>query len=363
MLKRFLSKLSLMLIVFCLSFQSLAADLSYNEIVFFGDSLTDNGNFYKTLFYLAPKSPPYYQGRFTNGPTWAERVADYFQSNYNVKSENNAIAGATTLLRNPFQGYFPFTLSSSVNGYIIRNAFKDKSHTLYIIWIGSNDYLYGAENVDKTTTDVVSTIQNNIEKLISRGGKNFLIFNVGDISHTPQGLTGGVTQNVNDLTIMHNKKLELTIWYLQNAHKDININVFDAYHLSGDIVRNPEKFNNTQHTHFSNYSDSCWKGGYVRGMHINQHEVLTNTIESHMSLANRLTDKKQVRNDAEQLATIITTTPDLAVAYEAGESYQFGGKACLNPDNYIFWDKVHPTAAVHAMMSNVIIDYIKEHYQ
>lgn len=36
----------------------------FKQIVFFGDSLSDNGNFYNHSDHLIPKYPPYYNGRY-----------------------------------------------------------------------------------------------------------------------------------------------------------------------------------------------------------------------------------------------------------------------------------------------------------
>src|SRR5215472_939964 len=46
----------------------------YSELVVFGDSLSDTGNAY--LFTDgAAAGPPYFQGRFSNGPVWVEVLA------------------------------------------------------------------------------------------------------------------------------------------------------------------------------------------------------------------------------------------------------------------------------------------------
>ena len=45
---------------------------TYNRLVVFGDSLSDNGNLYAATGGTTPTSPPYYQGRFSNGPVFTE---------------------------------------------------------------------------------------------------------------------------------------------------------------------------------------------------------------------------------------------------------------------------------------------------
>src|SRR5438067_11674198 len=56
------------------SAQPLWADL-FTEIVAFGDSLTDTGNYFTRANNTAPDPGTYYQGRWSNGPVWVERLA------------------------------------------------------------------------------------------------------------------------------------------------------------------------------------------------------------------------------------------------------------------------------------------------
>ena len=51
---------------------SAASAQSYNRLVVFGDSLSDNGNLYAATGNTQPTSPPYFQGRFSNGPVFTE---------------------------------------------------------------------------------------------------------------------------------------------------------------------------------------------------------------------------------------------------------------------------------------------------
>ena len=49
-----------------------ASAQDYGRIITFGDSLSDNGNLYAATGGAQPLSPPYFQGRFSNGPVWVE---------------------------------------------------------------------------------------------------------------------------------------------------------------------------------------------------------------------------------------------------------------------------------------------------
>ncbi len=46
----------------------------FDEFIVFGDSLSDTGNVFISLG--VPPSPPYFDGRFSNGPVTVEHVAD-----------------------------------------------------------------------------------------------------------------------------------------------------------------------------------------------------------------------------------------------------------------------------------------------
>jgi hypothetical protein len=52
---------------------SVSAVSAFDKIIAFADSFTDNGNDYNHSQF--PVSPPYYEGRFSNGPTWLEHIA------------------------------------------------------------------------------------------------------------------------------------------------------------------------------------------------------------------------------------------------------------------------------------------------
>lgn len=71
---------------------------SYNRLVVFGDSLSDNGNLFLATGGATPASPPYFQGRFSSGPVFTERLG-FNASNFMgpvTGSINYAFGGART---------------------------------------------------------------------------------------------------------------------------------------------------------------------------------------------------------------------------------------------------------------------------
>jgi phospholipase/lecithinase/hemolysin len=339
---------------------------TYNQIVVFGDSLSDNGNLYRTALGLMPKSPPYYQGRFSNGPTWADFAAKYFTDKHNVTLENYAVGGETVYLHNPFEGFLPYTFGNSVDSYYLHTIFKDKSHTLFIVWLGANDYLNGAKDPEQITTDVVNTIQKNIDSLIASGAKNFLILNLPDLAVTPFAATSTDPKILHQLSVTHNAKLQILITALQKQHQDIKIRSLDVYALYEDMENNLADYNKKYQTHLSNLTDACWTGGYLykKTTMVNQENEIMHTLESdyYKKSANFAGQNKSEIN-FQAMAHYVASNPDLLVTYNVSKSYADGKVACSNPDDYAFWDHVHPTAPVHMIIGSILIDNINQFYQ
>lgn len=142
-----------LLLVFASWISTATAGESFDRIVFFGDSLSDPGNHF-VAFGTSSRPPfapipdfPYAIGghHFTNGPTWAEQLA----------RELDLPTSGAPALRSPgvFTNYavgrararagapaFPdFDLGSQVNRFLADFGGHAPSGALYVIWIGSND--------------------------------------------------------------------------------------------------------------------------------------------------------------------------------------------------------------------------------
>src|ERR1051325_6177463 len=63
----------------------------FKRLIVFGDSLSDNGNLFALSGNTYPP-PPYYLGRFSNGPVWVEDLAERL----GVPLDDFAVGGANT---------------------------------------------------------------------------------------------------------------------------------------------------------------------------------------------------------------------------------------------------------------------------
>lgn len=332
---------------------------SFSKIVFFGDSLTDNGNLYYYFLGVMPKSPPYYEGRFANGPVWS----DFIDQHYNhLKSTNYAVGGQTAIYHNPIDGYLPYPLYFSLDSYLTRTFNTDRSDTLFFIWEGANDYLNGVKNLDETTTDVIASIKYTLENLIYYGGKNFIVINLPDLSIIPFGKNNPNKSMLYAATIMHNLKLDAAIAELQSGYKNININLYNMHDLFNDFITHLDAYNKKYQTHLSNTTGSCWTGGYTLTPNNTSETMIAQQIENNFYTQSKMLGNHHKLN-ADDISHTILASATLLETYKVGTLATAGAKPCTNPDNYMFWDLVHPTTVAHKVLSLNMIDFINQHYK
>lgn len=337
--------------------------IPFTKIVFFGDSLSDNGNFYADVLGFMPKSPPYFEGRFSNGQVWSEFVDQYYFAKSLTETTNYAIGGQTAVFHNPVNGFNPYTLTMSRDNYLLHSIFTDRSQTLFVIWVGANDYLPGVKNIDELTTNVIDSIRASIESLIYHGATNFLVLNLPDLSRVPFGRTSDYRDTLKNAVIAHNLKLDAAIAELQQGYKNVNIHLYKINELFDDFMNNTPDYNSKYHTNIMNVTESCWTGGYtLRPKQITE-DMIQRKIEEQLHTQSRsLKASAATPIDSAALAHYVATTPALMETFMVSDYAETGTKPCTNPDQYMFWDKVHPTAQAHKIISQKLIEFIDANY-
>lgn len=340
-------RISRYLSIILLSLISLYVQYCYaaaiDKIVVFGDSMSDNGNIFslttlahKTipLIPIIPKDPPYYQGRFSNGPVWVDNLAQAM----NVPELNYAYGGswAEPILDSGM--IIPFGLGMQVNFYLVSAALDfNKEQHLYVIWSGGNDYVGGRSDPEYATSNTVASIKAQIEWLIYYGAKNILVMNLPDLGTIPE-----VTANGSDATAiatrvsqLHNQKLADMIAKEKGANTDVKIVLADITRYFNDIIASPEKYG------LKNVSEGCYKGGY-------------------WLRANKLTANSKEIQAAKKANIDILNSPSLRIANATAQSVIAGEQACSNPDEYMFWDHIHPTRVMHRMLATMALNLLNE---
>lgn len=151
---------------------------SFSGFYMFGDSMSDPGN----LHAVDPRQfgPPYWKGRPSNGPTWADYLPGLLNISYN-QYFNFAIAGATignsndvTSLLGPYQlgrvGAIPSGALVGLNGG--GNAIS------YALLDGS---LKGRDGVDPLVQKLVGDMSTMVRRLYDKGGRTFIVMNQQDL--------------------------------------------------------------------------------------------------------------------------------------------------------------------------------------
>lgn len=282
---------------------TLASATTLNNIIVFGDSLSDNGNLYEQMKGQLPLSPPYYAGRFSNGPVWVELLANhYYPSNANKHLLNYAFGGAAVSEKEKPADY---NLHGQVNKYLSDHTADPNS--LYVIWIGANNYLGVPSNYEKTVTAVQQGIHNNMVKLINSGAQHFFILDLPDLGSTPVAREFETTAELTKYSLMHNKAINEELTTLQKTYPKVEFLHLSTYDLFQKIITHPLQYG------FSNISDSCY-----------QEDAPQSSKNVVLNLAASVKPKNRSFNDE-----------------------------C---EGYLFFDPIHPTHHTHEVMTQFVIE-------
>jgi len=166
-----------------------AAQPAYDAIYVFGDSYCDVGNIYLITGGAEPLSPPYYMGRFSNGPIWVEHVASAMGLQMLPELEGGtdyAFGGAwATEPQMTAAGTIP-DVPEQVALYLSQHGGKADPNALYVLEGGGNDIIgnlaVSGASANELGFKIALTISESELALRRAGARNFLIpdlFNVG----------------------------------------------------------------------------------------------------------------------------------------------------------------------------------------
>jgi phospholipase/lecithinase/hemolysin len=283
---------------FIFVFSGLVGAKSLNDIVVFGDSLSDNGNLYEYMHQKLPQSPPYHEGRFTNGPIWVERLVEfYFPTAVKEHLFDYAFGGAG-ISENPEDDLL-FTLKREIDTYFLAHDAKADENSLYIVWIGANNYLGIPDNPDQVLNAVDTGITHGLQRLANAGAKHVMVVNLPDLGKLPFAHAFKVENELSYFSSHHNNALEASISELQSSYPDVQWLYFDINNVFSEVLISPQRFG------FNNISDTCY-------------DVTEDSIS-----------KKSVLH----MAAKMESEPE---------------DVC---EGFMFFDPVHPTALVHQLMA------------
>lgn len=212
----------------------------FSELVIFGDSLSDSGNHF--IAFGTTARPPFEPipdasydiggHHFSNGATWAERLAEALKvptSGWPALRvpgvfTNYAVGRARA---RPDAPAFPFyDLGTQVNLFLSDSGGHASPDRLYAVWIGANDLQDAlnalASDPSGATSGVIlqaaiGAVATNIQTLWAFGARTFLIPNVPNLALTPavRALGPDAQLGATLLTNAYNAALEQVMTALQ----------------------------------------------------------------------------------------------------------------------------------------------------
>ena len=273
----------------------------YSELIVFGDSLSDVGNvFAKTDIFIFEEpipAPAYFDGRFSNGPVYSERLATALGLGALTPSiaggknfaHGNAMTSGTSFL----ESLFIDDIDDQVDDFLTSRTVDHDA--LFVVFAGANDLLDGQTDVNIPVGNLIT----DIGRLITAGAENLLVGNLPLLGLTPR-FNGdpGQSASMSALTESFNSALATALDTLEASTPGVDLFRFDVAQLITDAVANPGTF------------------GFV--------------------------------NVTEPAA------PGLEV-----DSFSYDTSLIVDqPDTYLFWDELHPTTAAHALLAEYALDLV-----
>lgn len=260
------------------------------RLVVFGDSLSDSGG------NPAP-SPPYFEGRWSNGYTWADDLAPHFGLGGSLTP--SSIPGGTNYARAAARVTGTDGVVDQISAYLQDVQWKADKHALYLVFIGGNDVrdaLVGALTNPQFDPNTfldrrLATLGVALTALSARGGRHIAVLGLPDLAHLP-GLPPPAAPFAAFLSQRFNAGLARIVGQLEEQEGDASLI---------DVA------------------------------------ALFNAI----------------------LADAVVGGPKFGITNTTGTCLTFAGNVpiqCSSPDTYLFWDSIHPTARVHDLLATYVVN-------
>lgn len=295
----------------------------FNQIISFGDSLTDVGNVAGlTEPGFSPVINGYYEEtHFSDNILWIETLSDY----WGLPSRTPGRGDSTTLPPEPKGNTWAWGGSEAAKGSVqptgviepIPNLLNEvqqylethipTQNTLYAIWSGADNLLVGGKFGPKAAKEAVQAVETAMRKLERAGARNFLIFNMPRLGDTPSAQSGGRIDIIaaNLYSDSYNTALKKTLRKLREdpsfAAEIYFVNAYTELVLAVDTVKN---------------------GGVY-------------------------TPK------------FFVPGPPVVISNVTDEGLVYFNSTGTFPTNYLFWDDVHPTTQGHQILAGLVLKAIR----
>jgi len=295
-----------------------AARAGYSRFVSFGDSLTDTGNVYLGTSGAQPVSPYYYGpapynfGQFSNGPVWASQFSSALGLGLAIPSLLPGAASAAAV--NFATGGATITGSAPGNNLATQLGLAAPllatlpSSTLISFWAGANDIIGGIQagainggNAVASGQSLAALLASDIASVVAGTARSLLVMTMPDLGLTPRFLGSANQTLATDTTNAFNAQLTLLLsgFALNPATAGADLHILNMPALLAQVQANAGTYG------LSDFTTSC-----------------------------------------------VSPTP---VDYASTTN-----TACGNASAHFYWDDIHPTATVHALIAAAALVAVPE---
>lgn len=200
----------------------------FSELVVFGDSISDAGNLFdvtQSLVGFGFPPPPYFEGRFSNGPVFSDLLAQDFEA-MGKPTVNLAFGGAeavTEITAPPGLNIPDF--GEQIALYALTELPDQGERPLGSVLLGGNDLFaaLGDGDADEVAVDAAEAIGEGIVALSALGIDDVLLFNLGDLGEIPRfslpgpEFQGELSDEASEATAIFNATLAMVADDLREA--------------------------------------------------------------------------------------------------------------------------------------------------
>ena len=282
------------------------ASAQFDALYAFGDSLSDVGNVQAKTTALSAlgvpvtPGPSYFNGRFSNGPNFIDGLSAGLGLGSVLPSVigggDYAHGGARTT-GTPFPGSAVVDdVDDQVTTFLASNLVADAG-ALYVVFAGANDLTAAAASPTPDAATPAAALAAQVGRLYDAGARQFLLPNLPSLGLIPRfNADPAASAGAAGLTAQFNAALASALDSVESTRPDLVDYRLDVAGLFADLVADRAAFG------------------------------LTNV------------------------------TDPAAPGLSPGDANYDASRVVSDPDQYLFWDDLHPTAAGHALLASAALE-------
>lgn len=299
---------------------------------------------------------PYWQNRFSNGRVWSEYLAPMLGIDREDVAffDNQAFAGSWTvtydyqltvwnLIRHPINTLkflvvgklIPPSLGLVTQTFMLEHPVVDANAT-YFVLSGGNDYLnmllfednYNPAVMRSYVDNVLSALKTAMRRMISHGARKIVVIGLPNIGQSPKFVNTMDNEVLKKAIDWHNAGVQERVADLKKANPQVSFEYVDLQPIFADILARPEYYG------FQVTDKAC--------------------IDVKLDYFDRFAASPFANNYVLRYAQVLQYRDKSFGPYD--KNYHI----CDKPDEYVFWDEIHPSTKAHRIFANALCLQLQE---